>query len=332
MTKTTPARTSRTRKTTKSVKATKKRISKSRIAFLSRFIPKSKKGIIRLAIAVVTIIAVAGAIPLPYAFAKSSAVDFATKSEDYAGLEMGDSKVLQEGRAGKKVVTIESLQSLWGRLFGLQPIQQTAKSETITESVVEKIVANGTRKYQYMMCSDGRYRYYTDEQFKDPRTGFTSKSSDNCKENNQGVKVKLADSPDGSVISQAASNSIANTPTPAGCKKTSVPFKTEYQNASYLPKGTQQIASQGMNGFTLSCPGSSDITSSGVNQLVLVGTGKTAAEIQAEKDTQEVSNQQAEDARTQRYYINFANCVQNLKAQGMQPSAAESHCRSIITR
>jgi hypothetical protein len=87
-----------------------------------------------------------------------------------------------------------------------------------------------------------------------------------------------------------------------------------------------------MNGYILSCPGSKDIKVPGVNQLVLVGTGKTAAEVQAENDAAEVAKQQEEAARTQAYYLNLANCIQNLKAQGMQPSSAESHCRRIIRR
>lgn len=45
----------------------------------------------------------------------------------------------------------------------------------------------------------GSHRYYTDEQFKHADVGFTSKSDDSCKENNQGVKLKLADSLDGTV-------------------------------------------------------------------------------------------------------------------------------------
>jgi hypothetical protein len=297
-----------------------------------RFLPKSKRGAIKLVVSLAAIIIVAGAIPLPYTFAKIVTVDYTIKNEEYAGLELGDTKTIQEGRNGNKVITTDSLQSLWGRLLGLQPLQQKVKKETIKDEVIDKVVANGSRKYQYMMCSDGRYQYYPDEQFKDPNTGFTSKSKDYCKENNQGEKVKLADSPNGTVSNQVTPSPINKALTPAGCKNTPVPFKVEYQNVSYLPRGTQQIASQGVNGFILSCPGSADIKSSGVNQVVLVGTGKTDAEVQAEKDAAEVQRQQEEAARTQRYYINLANCVQNLKAQGVPQSTAEANCYRIITR
>jgi|GEM_PF-3819306 len=324
--------TTKTKPATKHVKSSNKKVSNKKLGFISKFVPKTKKSVIILALSVVAIIIVAGAIPFPYTFAKTVSVDYAVKSESYDGLELGDSKTIQEGRDGTKVVTTDSLQSLWGRLLGLQPIQQKEKNESVKDVAVDKIVANGSRKYQYMMCSDGRYRYFTDEQFKDPNTGFTSKSNDYCKENNQGVKVNLADSPDGAVNNQVAPTTIKKTITPAGCKNTPVPFKVEYQNVSYLPRGTQQVASQGMDGFILSCPGSADIKSSGVNQVVLVGTGKTDAEVQAEKDAAEVQAQQAEAARTQRYYINLAKCVQNLKAQGVPQSTAEANCYRIITR
>ena len=280
----------------------------------------------------IALVAIAGAIPFPYTFAKSTPVTFHTVNENHAGLELGDSKLLQEGRDGRKIVNVESLQNVWGKLLGLQPMLQKEVTTTITEAPVDKIVANGSRKYQYMLCSDNSHRYYTDEQFRDPNVGFTSKSGDVCKENNQGVKLKLADSLDGTVNNLAPPSTIGTTQVPKGCKQSSIPFTTEYQNASYLPKGTQRVASQGINGFILSCPGKDDIQSSGVNQLVLIGTGKTDGEIQAEKDAEEVRKQQEEAARTQRYYVNLANCVQNLKAQGMQASSAESHCRSIITR
>lgn len=292
----------------------------------------NKKAVIKTVLSATLIVVFAGSIPLPYTFEKNAAVPFVTDVQTNAGLELGDSKVLQEGRKGSKTMTVSSLQSLWGRLFGWEPIRQKETDSRVTKKPVDKIVANGTRKYQYMLCSDGSSRYYTDEQFKDANTGFTNKSSDFCKQNNQGEKLKLADSLDGNVNNIPASTVAANTPTPKGCTKSSMPHGTEYQNVSYLPSGTRQVASEGMDGFVLHCPGQADVSSSGVDQLVLVGTGKTDTEIQAEKDAEEVKRQQDEAARDQQYYLNLANCIQNLTAQGMQPSSAESHCRGIIRR
>lgn len=311
--------------------ANKKPLGRPRFS-LSRFAPKNKKGAIKVSLALVVFVAAIGAIPFPYSFTKDTVAAFGTVYEKHPGLELGDSKVIQEGRNGRNTVKIEALQSMWGRLFGWEPLQQKEVSEGIAEAPVDRKIVSGSRKYQYMLCSNGSYRYYNDDQFKDPNVGFTSKSSDYCKENNQGVKHMLADSANGAVNTPASPTVASNTPVPAGCRQTSVPFGTEYQNVSYLPRGTQQVASQGLNGFILHCPGKEDIKSSGVSQLVLVGTGKTAEEIQAENDAETVRKQQEAAARDQQYYINLVNCMQNLKAQGMQASSAESRCRSIITR
>ena len=315
-----------TKMTARRAKVSKKKTSNQKFSFLSRFIPRNRKDVIRMALAVIVVVAIAGAIPFPCAFAKSTTVQFATVSENYAGLELGDSKVLQEGRDGKKIVNVKSLQSIWGRLFGLQPLQQKEETSTITKKPVNKTVVNGTRKYQYMLCSDGSHRYYTDEQFKDPKIGFTSKSEDYCKENNQGMKLRLADAQDGTVNNQAPPNIISNTPVPKGCKQSSIPFGIEYLDASYLPRGTQQVASQGVNGIILSCPGEDDIKSSGVDQLVFVGTGKTAAEIQAEKDAEEARKQQEQAEKQNERLSNIRSCVSQLIAQGRQPASAQSYC------
>lgn len=309
----------------------KKAVSRKRV-LLTRLLPRSRRGIIKVSVVAFVFVVLVGAVPFPYTFAKSATVNFATENQKNAGLELGDSKVIQQGRDGAKVVNIKSFQSIWGRLLGLKPIQQKEINEKIVDKPANKIVVSGSRKYQYMLCSDGRYRYFTDEQFKDPNTGFTSKSEDFCKANNQGTKVKLADSSDGTVNNQSPPSAISRAPVSPGCKEMSVPFSIEYQNATYLPRGTQKVASQGMDGFILRCPGSADIKSSGVNQLVLVGTGKTAAEIQAENDAAEVARQQEEAARDQAYYLALANCVRSLRAQGMQQSSAEYNCRGIIRR
>lgn len=50
------------------------------------------------------------------------------------------------------------------------------------------------KRYQYMLCTDGSYRSYTDEQMKDPNTGLTSESEDYCKKNGQGKMLRLTNS------------------------------------------------------------------------------------------------------------------------------------------
>ena len=171
--------------------ASNKKNLKQKQSFISRIIPRSREYAARIAVWMVLVIATAGAIPFPHTFSKSVAVPFTTENKNDAELELGDSKVIQEGRNGSKNLEVKSLQSIWARLFDLQPIQQKEKSSKITKKPVNKVVANGTRKYQYMLCSDGSYRHYTDEQFKDADVGFTSKDQDYCAENNQGDKLSL---------------------------------------------------------------------------------------------------------------------------------------------
>lgn len=178
----------------KHAKTSKKKTSNQKSSFLSKFMPKTRKGVIKMALAMIVIVAIAGAIPLPYTFAKTISVPFSADDRKTQDLELGDSKVVREGQEGSKIVTASSLQSLWGRLFGWQPIQQKDVATEVTKKPVNKVIDNGTMKYQYMLCSNGRFRYYTDEQFKDENTGFTSKSKDACKENNQGHKVSLSNS------------------------------------------------------------------------------------------------------------------------------------------
>ena len=90
----------------------KEKAVRQKFAILSRFVPKSKKAAIKTVLFVILIVAFAGSIPLPHTFAKSVAVPFATDTQKSAGLELGDSKVLQEGREGSKTITVSSLQSL----------------------------------------------------------------------------------------------------------------------------------------------------------------------------------------------------------------------------
>lgn len=165
-----------------------------RLRHLSSRLPRSKKSVAKVTIVVVVIIAVGGAIPFPYTFAKTVTIPFTTDSQQSAELELNDSKIIQEGVDGTKTVQVSSFQSLWGRIFGLQPVRQKEITSTVSKPSIDKVVIKGTKKYQYMLCSDGSYRYYTDQQFKESQAGFTSKSKDNCKENNQGHKAGLTNS------------------------------------------------------------------------------------------------------------------------------------------
>lgn len=199
---------------------------------------------------VAVIVFMAGLIPFPVTVTESAALDFSTVKQKDEKMELGESKIVKVGREGRKDVKVESMQNFWGWVLGLQPFGRQETSSTITQEPVDKIVAHGTKKYQYMLCSDGSYRYYTDEQFKDPDTGFTSKSEDFCKKNGQGSKVRLSDT----LTGNGTTNSD-RTPTVTvrdGCTYTSIPYKTVYKDVPWLNKGETQVY-EGRDGTKSSC-------------------------------------------------------------------------------
>ncbi len=98
-----------------------------------------------------------------------------------ANLELGQKEVRQVGKDGERQVK-------HNLIFGFE----TSKTES---AAVDEIIANGSRRYQYMYCSDGSYRYYTAEQFKDPQVGFTHQSPDGCAQNGSGTQTTIADAP-----------------------------------------------------------------------------------------------------------------------------------------
>ena len=103
-------------------------------------------------------------------------------------LELGQSEVKQVGKDGQKQIT-------YNLIFGFT----TSTSQTDT---VDQITAKGTRRYQYMYCSDGSYRYYNAEQFKDINVGFTHQSEDFCAKNSEGIETTIADTPPAKTVVQ----------------------------------------------------------------------------------------------------------------------------------
>lgn len=192
-------------------KSSGKNTQSIKLPAISRVFPRNKKSAAQAIIALAAVVAIGGAIPFPYAFAKTVTVPFTTDNRQSDELELNDSKVIQQGMNGTKVVQVSSLQSLWGRIFGLQPMQQEETTSTVSKPSTNEVVVEGTRKYQYMLCSNGNYRYYTDEQFKEPQTGFTSKSKDDCKDNNQGHKVSLTNSNPANNVTSSASRPTSTT-------------------------------------------------------------------------------------------------------------------------
>lgn len=107
-----------------------------------------------------------------------------------SNLELGQSEVRQVGKDGQK-------QTTHTLFFG-------STKSTSQIDAVDQITAKGSRRYQYMYCSNGSYRYYTADQFKDPTVGFTHQSPDNCAKNGEGTETTIADTPPAQTIIQQA--------------------------------------------------------------------------------------------------------------------------------
>lgn len=120
---------------------------------------------------------------------------FESKTEFSNEFELGDSLTLTTGVEGKKEETTRVIGSIFQRMFRKHEIESKVIDTKIIASPIDEVLAKGTRKYQYMHCSNGGYQYYPDEEFQNPSIGFTSKSEDFCAKNNTGVRVRIADAP-----------------------------------------------------------------------------------------------------------------------------------------
>lgn len=156
-----------------------------------------------------------------------------------------------------------------------------------------------------MLCSDGSSRYYTDEQFKEPNTGFTSKSEDYCKANGQGEMVKLADTSTGNVSTSPERSSTVTERN--GCTYTSIPYKTIYRDVSWLNKGETRV-SKGSEGTKSSCGWSTNP----IDEEVLRGTGDPSSGYSPPANTS------AQD------YVAYERCVSSYNSAISQIQASES--------
>ena len=118
-------------------------------------------------------------------------IAFGTDYIDDDNLELWVEEVEKDGVNGsKKVYYNERKKWLSGEILE----SDITNTETEKEPV-NQIVRRGTRKWQYMYCSDNTYMYYTDEQFQNTYTGFTHASEDQCASSGHGSMTSLADSP-----------------------------------------------------------------------------------------------------------------------------------------
>lgn len=116
-----------------------------------------------------------------------------------SSLELGQQQTRQNGINGTRETVTKVRHTLSGRI-----LSRAVASQTTTKEPVDKTIAKGTKKYQYMWCSNGTYRYYTNEQFQNPNTGFTHQSTDYCAQTGNGIMSGLADTPPNPVYRQSS--------------------------------------------------------------------------------------------------------------------------------
>ncbi len=129
-------------------------------------------------------------IPVTEEYDEEEEIGYQTQYIKDDSMELGDTKVERAGVKGKRRHHYKVTSK--GLLAKSNPEKEKISSEEV-ESPVAEIIRQGTRKWQYMICSDGHYRYYTDEQFADPNVGFTHKSEDYCAANGHGSMTGLVD-------------------------------------------------------------------------------------------------------------------------------------------
>lgn len=156
-----------------------------------RFLPTRPREIVAIA---VTITIATGILfyfryPMNRREVTNSDIPFSTENVDDSNIELGQQQTRTNGENGVKETTYTVRRTLAGK-----EVSRTVASEKTIKYATPKTVANGTKKYQFMWCSNGAYRYYTNDEFKNKYTGFTHQSPDYCAQNNEGHMTSLSDS------------------------------------------------------------------------------------------------------------------------------------------
>jgi hypothetical protein len=121
-------------------------------------------------------------------YTTTEAIKYSSTPVTDSNLELGQTEVRQIGKDGQKRIKHNL-------------ILGTPLSTDTTEPT-DEIVAKGSRRYQYMYCSDGSYYYYTAEQFKNLNVGYTHQSPDVCAQKGTGTQTTIADVPPAEKIVQ----------------------------------------------------------------------------------------------------------------------------------
>lgn len=218
-------------------------------------------------------------------------VAFTTHTVQDPNIELGNTQTEQAGTNGTQKVTYSEPKSVFNAIFGGgEEDKLIERTITVTKQPVQEIIDSGTLKYQYMYCSNGNYRYYTDTQFKNPTTGFTHKSPDYCAQNHEGTETQLADTPPKQAAAATPSIAPISSLSVPDCTTTSIPYGIDYQNVSWLPEG-QTETFPGLDGTYFSCLGT---TVQPLNEIVDEGTGQNY-DAESQEEAQSLAEQKCTD-------------------------------------
>jgi len=246
----------------------------------------------------------------------TSSVPYKIQITQDPNLELNDTKQVQAGANGTNTTTYKVSKSLFNIIFGGER-NKIEISSTVNKAPVPQITANGTKKYQYMYCSDGGYRYYTDDQFKNPNTGFTHKSPDYCAQNKEGSETQLAGAPPHTAA--AKTTPIVSNFSIPNCTTTSIPYGIDHESVSWLPSGQTQTY-PGLNGTYFSCLGT---TVQPLNEVVYTGTGI---------NYNAVAQEQARSAAREKCTADYNYAKAQLSIHGAGNSSAMDYVQQLYSQ
>lgn len=126
------------------------------------------------------------------------------------------------------------------------------------------------------------------------------------------------------------------TTTATGCRKEAiVPYSTVYEDREYIPRGEQKTSLYGIDGYTNVCVGINGKEYARTvipprNALVYVGTGKTAADIEAERaQAAEIERQRQAVAAYNERVLKIQQCIRALNGAGQSLAYAQEKCESM---
>ena len=126
------------------------------------------------------------------------------------------------------------------------------------------------------------------------------------------------------------SSSTKSTYRPFVCNNVPIAYPTSYRNNDAMAAGETKLVYEGKNGYYVSCSADSEgwvPPTNGMRVEPVTAVFDRGTGLNERAEQQRIAE---EAARQQRYYVALAQCVQSLRAQGMQSSQAESACRGTV--